>query len=153
MEGKERRAGWMTLEMKRILPAAPSVVFAAFTDPDELRKWWGPKGFNVRSLDFEPEVGRTFRIEMQPPDGEAFHLTGTFLVVEPPAHLACTFIWEDPDPDDVETEVDLAFREVNGSTEVELQQGEFKTEARYSLHHDGWSDSFEKLERLLSERA
>jgi len=145
--------GVLTLEMKRALPAATSVVFRAFVDANELAKWWGPAGFTIPSLEFDPRVGDSYRIEMQPPEGDVFYLTGTFLAVEPPAHLACTFIWEDPDPDDVETEVELAFREVNGSTEVEFRQGEFKTEARYSLHHDGWSDSFEKLERLLSEQA
>jgi uncharacterized protein YndB with AHSA1/START domain len=142
----------LILEMTHVLPAAPAVVFAAFTDPDQLRKWWGPKGFTIASLDFDPVVGKSYRIEMQPPEGDVFFLAGEFLAVEPAAHLACTFVWEDPDPDDVETEVELTFRERDGSTEIGFRQGEFKTEGRYSLHHDGWSDSFEKLQRLLSEK-
>jgi uncharacterized protein YndB with AHSA1/START domain len=140
------------LEMKRVLPAAPSVVFAAFTDPDELAQWWGPEGFTVPSLQFEPRVGESYRIEMQPPEGAPFYLTGEFRRVDPPVRLACTFRWEDPDADDVETLVELSFRDLGESTEVVLSQGRFKTEARRELHRGGWTDSFDKLERRVSRR-
>jgi hypothetical protein len=33
-----------------------------------------------------------------------------------------------------------------------LEQGPFKTEARRALHRDGWTDSFDKLERLVPGR-
>lgn len=49
----------LTLELMRDLPAAPSSVFAAFIDPDELVKWWGPEGFTVPSLEFHPRVAAT----------------------------------------------------------------------------------------------
>jgi len=44
---------------------------------------------------------------MQPPEGDRFYLTGEFREVDPPARLAYTFIWEYPDPDDVEMLVEL----------------------------------------------
>ena len=147
-----RRSDGLTLEMNRALPAALSVVFEAFTDPNELAKWWGPEGFSIPSLEFDPRAGGSYRIEMQPPEGDAFYLTGEFREVEPPARLAYTFVWEDPDPDDVETVVDLSFRDLGQSTEVVFTQGLFKTEARRALHRDGWTDSFNKLEALLSSR-
>ena len=58
------QSGELALEMKRVFPAAPSVVFAAFADPDKLAKWWGPEGFTVPSLEFDPHVGTSYRIEM-----------------------------------------------------------------------------------------
>lgn len=142
----------LTLELHRVLPAPGSVVFAAFTDANELAKWWGPNGFTIPSLDFDPRVGERYRIEMQPPHGEPFHLTGEFREVEPPARLAFTFVWEPPDPDDVETEVGLSFRDLGDSTAVAFSQGAFKTEDRRALHRDGWTDGFDKLERVLSGR-
>ena len=90
---------------------------------------------------------------MQPPDGDPFHLTGEFREVDPPARLAYTFVWEDPDPDDVETLVVLSYRDLGGSTEVGLRQGPFKTEARHELHRNGWTESFDKLDRLISSQA
>jgi uncharacterized protein YndB with AHSA1/START domain len=146
----EAQSDELMLELQRVLPAGPTVVFDAFADPSELVEWWGPQGFTTPGLAFQPRVGGSYRIEMQPPDGDSFHLTGEFREVDPPARLAFTFEWEDPDPDDVKTLVDLSFRDLDGSTEVTLMQGPFKTEARRALHRDGWGDSFDKLERRLS---
>jgi len=146
------RSGGLTLEINRALPAGPSRVFEVFTDRNELARWWGPEGFSAPSLEFDPRVGEGYRIEMQPPEGDAFYLTGEFRVVDPPTRLAYTFRWEDPDPDDVETVVDLSFRDLGESTEVVFTQGLFKTEARRALHRDGWTDGFNKLEALLSPR-
>ena len=94
-------------------------------------------------------MGGPYRIEMRPPEGEPFYLKGVFRELDPPARLAFTFAWEEPDPDDVETVVELSFRDFGGSTEVALSQGQFKTDGRRELHRQGWTDSFDKLERLL----
>jgi uncharacterized protein YndB with AHSA1/START domain len=142
--------GELNLEMSRVLPASPAVVFAAFSDPTQLAEWWGPKGFAIPRLDFRPRPGAVYRITMQPPEGERFDLTGAFREVDPPARLCFTFVWEPPDSDDVETLVELSFRDLGGSTEVALAQGRFMTEQRLKLHRDGWSDSFDKLAALLA---
>jgi uncharacterized protein YndB with AHSA1/START domain len=140
----------MMLEMKRVLPAPPAAVFTAFTDPNELAKWWGPEGFTVPNLEFRARIGESYRIEMQPPDGDPFHLSGEVREVDPPRRLAYTFVWEPADVDDVETLVSLSFRDLGDSTEVALAQGPFKNDARRELHRDGWTDSFDKLERLIA---
>jgi uncharacterized protein YndB with AHSA1/START domain len=139
------------LDIKRVLPATPPAVFRALSAPEALAKWWGPEGFTVASLEFEPRVGDSYRIEMQPPGGEPFDLIGEFREVEPPLRLAYTFVWEPPDPDDVETLVELSCRDLGESTEVTLAQGPFKTDARRELHRNGWTESFDKLERFISQ--
>jgi uncharacterized protein YndB with AHSA1/START domain len=158
--GGKQATGWhermapqsdeLMLEMRRVVKAPPPAVFAAFSNSSVLAKWFGPKGFTVPSLEFQPRLGDSYRIEMQPPEGDPFCLTGEFREVDPPARLSYTFVWEDPDPDDVETRVVLSFRDLGGSTEVSLSQARFKSEARRELHRDGWTDSFDKLERLIS---
>jgi len=95
-------------------------------------------------------VGGRYRIAMQPPEGDLFHLTGEFREVDPPARLAYTFVWEPPDPDDRETLVTLSFRQVDGLTEVNYTQAVFATEQRRALHEQGWRESFERLQQLLS---
>src|SRR5690242_3407586 len=144
--------GELVLEIERVISARRAEVFAAFTTADEVARWWGPAGFSIPSLDFEPRRGGSYRIEMRPPEGDAFHLRGEFREVDPPARFAFTFAWEDPDPDDVENVAELAFRDRGESTEVVLTQRPFRTEARRELHRDGWSDSFDKLEALISRR-
>ena len=137
------------LELTRVVPAPRDLVFELFTDADQLARWWGPRGFTIPTIDFEPRAGATYRIGMQPPEGDVFHLTGTFHEVDPPARLAFSFVWDPPDPDDVETVAQLSFQDSDGSTEILLAQGRFKTEARRDLHRDGWGESLDKLADLL----
>ena len=140
----------LTLELERTLPAPRERVFELFTDPDELARWWGPAGFTTPRIELDLRPGGRYRFAMQPPDGELFHLTGEFREVDRPERLSYTFVWEEPDPDDQETLVTIELRELGDETEVDFSQGEFATDARLDLHRNGWSDSFDKLQRLLA---
>ena len=145
-------SGGLTLHLERVLPAPRSAVFAACTKPELLAEWWGPRDFRAPSIELDVRVGGRYRIAMQPPEGELFYLTGEFRELDPPSRLAYTFRWENPDPDDRETVVTLVFRDAGQSTEMVLDQGPFATEGRYDLHHAGWTDGFERLERALSSQ-
>jgi uncharacterized protein YndB with AHSA1/START domain len=137
------------LRMRKLLPAAPAEVFRAMTDERELVRWWGPQGFTVPRLDIDPRPGGGYVIEMQPPQGDPFRLSGEFLKVERPGRLVYTFRWDPPDPDDRETVVTLSLQEQGNGTEVELTHGEFTAEERQALHEGGWADSFGRLAELL----
>lgn len=141
----------LVLRLNRVLPAPREVVYRALTDPEELAKWWGPRGFTAPSVDFHPHVGGSYRIAMQPPDGDLFHLSGEFQEVDPPTHLAYTFRWDPPDPDDRQTVAELSLQDRGEETEVLLTQGEFTTEERRALHEEGWTDSLARLEQVLGE--
>jgi uncharacterized protein YndB with AHSA1/START domain len=132
------------------VPGPPSRVFTALTVPGELAQWWGPKGFTSPAIDLDPRVGGSYRITMQPPEGDVFHLSGEFLAVDPPSRLSYTFRWDEPTPDDRETVVTLSLRAVNGSTNVILDQGVFTTQERLALHTQGWTDSLERLYELVA---
>jgi uncharacterized protein YndB with AHSA1/START domain len=138
------------LRLERTLAAPREVVYGRLTDAGELARWWGPRGFTVPAIEFEPAVGRAYRIAMQPPEGELFHLTGEFLEVEPPATLAFTFRWEPPHEDDRETTATLALEELESATVLRLTQGEFATAERHALHRDGWTESLDRLDELLA---
>jgi uncharacterized protein YndB with AHSA1/START domain len=141
------------LELTRVLDAPRERIFTALTDPAELGEWWGPHGFTTPRVELDLAVGGRYRFTMQPPDGEAFHLAGEFREVEPPNRLAYTFRWEPPDPDDCETVVALSLRSTGEWTELTLRQGDFATEARLELHRSGWTDSLDRLGRLLASGA
>jgi uncharacterized protein YndB with AHSA1/START domain len=143
-------ASELALHMKRVLPAPRARVFGACTEPDELAKWWGPKGFTAPSVELDLRVGGSYRIAMQPPDGDLFYLCGEFREVDPPVQLAYTFRWEDPDPDDQETVVTVSFGDLGESTELVLMQRAFATEARHALHEQGWTDCLDRLQELMS---
>jgi uncharacterized protein YndB with AHSA1/START domain len=143
--------GGLVLRLRRILPAPRASVYRALTEPTELAKWWGPHGFTAPSVEFDPRVGGRYRIAMQPPDGELFHLAGEVRGVDPPAELAYTFNWDPPHPDDRQTLVTLTLAGLGERTELRLTHAGFATEARRLLHEAGWTDSFARLEQLLGE--
>ena len=144
----ERTIG-LTLHLERVLPVPRAVVFEACTEPEELAKWWGPRGFTAPGIELDLRLGGRYRIAMQPPDGELFHLTGEFREIDPPNRLAYTFRWEEPDPDDCETVVSISLRDAGEFTELVLDQGPFATQARHDLHHAGWTDALGRLEEAL----
>ena len=125
-------------------------VFRLLTEPDAVAKWWGPRGFTTPELALDLRVGGRYRLTMQPPEGERFHLSGEFLEVQRPSRLVYTFRWDEPTPDDRETVVTLSLEAVGDATALSLTHGPFATEERLALHRSGWTDSFEKLRELAS---
>jgi uncharacterized protein YndB with AHSA1/START domain len=138
------------LHLERLVNASPDRVFGACVDAEALATWWGPSGFTSTVETLDLRVGGGYRIVMQPPEGEAFHLRGEFRVVEPPHRLDYTFVWEPPDRDDRETVVSLSFRAVPEGTLIALDQGIFATEGRFELHRAGWTDTLERLASFLT---
>ena len=145
--------GGLTLHLERVLPAPRSLVFRAHAERDELAKWWGPKGFTAPSVEVDLRVGGRYRIAMQPPEGDLFHLSGEFREVDPPARLVYTFRWEEPHPDDRETVVTLSLGDLGDATELVVDQSFFASEGRRSLHEQGWTETLDRLQEFLSGRA
>jgi uncharacterized protein YndB with AHSA1/START domain len=144
-----QRARGLVLELTSVLVARRERIFAALTTPADLAAWWGPEGFTTPQIDLDLRPGGRYRFTMLPPEGDAFHLAGEFLEIQPPTRLVYTFRWEEPDPDDRTTTVTLSLGDRGNATEVSLTQGEFATAARLELHRNGWSDSFDKLGRFV----
>jgi uncharacterized protein YndB with AHSA1/START domain len=139
-----------SLRLERVLQAAPDRLLAAFVDPAQLSKWWGPAGFTVPRAELDVREGGRYRIEMQPPDGEPFYAYGEYREVAPPRQLAYTFAWDPPTADDQETLVMLTFEPLDHGTRLLLEQGPFKTDERYALHEAGWKDTLDRLEAWIS---
>jgi uncharacterized protein YndB with AHSA1/START domain len=142
--------GALILHLEKVLQAPKERVFAACVEPEKVAEWWGPAGFTTLRVDLDVRVGGGYRITMQPPDGEAFHLRGEYSEVDPPRRLVYTFEWEEPDPDDQETVATLSFFDDRKGTKLVLDQGPFATEARHALHEAGWTETLERLERFLA---
>jgi uncharacterized protein YndB with AHSA1/START domain len=149
MAGAEPQPG-TRLRLEKGFPMPPDRLFSAFVDAVQLPQWFGPTGFTALGLLLDAVEGGSYRLEIQPPEGEAFHIRGTFRTVDAPRRLAFTFVYEEPDPDDQETLVIVVFEPAEQGTRVVLEQGPFKTVARCSLHRDGWTDSLERLEQALT---
>ena len=112
-----------------VLPAlrlgAEGTAFPICVATESRKPSWGVG--SIASLAPQERAERTFRqpwagSRCSPSAGESFYLVGEFRAVDPGAHLAYPFVWEPPDPDDVETVADLWFRGVDRLTEVSFTQ-------------------------------
>lgn len=147
--GEGEQPSGARLHLEKTLAVPPERVFAAFVDAEQLRRWWGPAGFTVPTLQVDAVEGGDYRLVMQPPEGDVFHIRGTFRAVEPSRRLSFTFVYEEPEPDDQETLVTVTFERTDRGVRVILDQAPFKTPARLELHRAGWTETLARLEQSL----
>jgi uncharacterized protein YndB with AHSA1/START domain len=78
----------------RVLDAPPELVFKAYTDPEIIPQWWGPRRYatTVDKLDARP--GGAWRFVHRTEDGGVFAFNGVFREVIPAKRLVFTFNYE-----------------------------------------------------------
>lgn len=65
-------------------------VWKAWTDAQQVARWWGPKDFTTPVCELDVRVGGAIRIHMQGPDGRLYPMTGTYKEITPPEKLTYT---------------------------------------------------------------
>jgi uncharacterized protein YndB with AHSA1/START domain len=137
-----------TVELRRIIPASPSRVFEAWTDPQILSRWFAPsREYNTVVHQADVRVGGRYRIEMQRPDGGSSIVIGEYREVSPPTRLAFTWQWEGKPMQ--ETLVAVEFQPNGASTEVSLTHTLFTTEEQREQHNKGWTGCMSCLEAFV----
>jgi uncharacterized protein YndB with AHSA1/START domain len=71
----------------RVVNARRELVFRAFSDPDHLARWWGPKGFTNTFHEFDLRPGGTWRFVMHGPDGASYQNKSMFVEVVKPERI------------------------------------------------------------------
>jgi len=71
------------LEIKRFIKAPPDRVYAAWTQPEQLRQWFGPENVQTNNLIAEPRAGGTFRWDLTDSDGDKITMKGEFRELQP----------------------------------------------------------------------
>ncbi len=79
--------GRLALVVRRTIAASPRRLFEAWTLPEQLRSWWGPKGVSCSAAEVDLRVGGRYRIVNEMPDGTKLVIAGAFTVVEVPRRL------------------------------------------------------------------
>lgn len=75
------------LTIVREFNAPRDLVFQAWTEPDHIKQWWGPKDFSCPSYTAELKVGGRYLGCMQSPEGQSFWSGGEFLEIDPPRRI------------------------------------------------------------------
>ena len=139
----------MTLLIKRSFKAPREELFAAWTQADALKKWWGPEGFTAPSVEMDLSVGGKFRVEMRTAEGESFYLNGAFVEIRPPERLVFTFRWERGEWNYPETLVSVDFIANGDETEIALTHEGFPDENMQDEHQEGWGACMGNLRGYL----
>lgn len=71
----------------RVFDAPRERVFRAWTDPEHLVRWWGPKGFTSTFQAFDPRPGGVWRFVMHGPDGVDYKNKSVFVEIVRPERI------------------------------------------------------------------
>jgi uncharacterized protein YndB with AHSA1/START domain len=136
------------VRIRQLVSASRDAVFAAFTDPAELRRWHAPgPDFTVPVAEFDARVGGRFRIAMQPPDRDApYTFAGVCREVKPGERLVYTSRWEPPE-EPAESLVTIELRPEGDGTEVVVLHDGLPDAAAAEAHTHGWTGTLASLAR------
>lgn len=140
-----------TLVIERTFTASPERVFRAWTDPEQLVKWWGPEGFTTPEHRLDVRPGGAWRTTMVSPAGERHTVSGVYREIAPPRRLVMTWAWDQEDGSrGHETVIEIDFEPAGESTRMRFVQSVFDTAEQREMHNQGWMSSFNDLERALA---
>lgn len=132
------------LTLERRFAASPAAVYAAWTRPELLAGWWGPRHTRVETAEVDARVGGRFRVVLVEEGGARHEVSGVYSEVEPGRKLVFSWAWSGAPPERA-SRVTVAFRAVPGGTELTLLHDRFADPDTAARHRRGWTESLEKL--------
>ena len=150
------------LLLSRVFAAPRASVWYAWTDPIEMRKWWGPVRFTCPGARIDLRVGGSYLLGMRSPEGQEFWGTGIYKEIVPFERLVYTDSFSDAQGKVIPAAtlglpgnwpeiqmVTVAFAELGkGKTLLTVHQESLPPEWR-DMTAEGWSTSFDKLAGIL----
>ena len=143
------------LVLERVFDAPPALVFQMYKEPEHLKRWWGPRGWDVPycTVDFRP--GGEWRYCMKCVDENQGHFfgmeswgKGVYESISEPSQIVYTDYFTDADgntnPEMPSTRVTLEFLPEGGKTRL-VSRGEYASaEALIAYVHEQrerWRDA------------
>lgn len=140
-----------SLEIRRWVAASPQRVFTAWTNPLELKKWWGPKNVRCISAEIDLRVGGYYRIGNELPDKTVVLIEGVFEKIEEPGLLVYT--WRVDSRPGASERVTVQLLSQGDGTEVIVRHERIQTTTLRDRHMQGWMGCLDGLiEYLASDR-
>jgi uncharacterized protein YndB with AHSA1/START domain len=147
-------------EMKliRMINAPRELVFRAWTDPAEVKKWWGPKDFTNPVCNVDATPGGEILIHMQAPDKTIYPMDGEFHEIVEPEKLVFTTAALDKNGNRLfEVLNTVTFAEENGKTKISLHAlvSNITEEGKPYIDgmNEGWNQSIDRLAELAEKNA
>ena len=138
--------------LTRVFDAPRNLVYDAFTKPELLKRWFGPRGWSLVVCDVDLKVGGGFRFVMRGPDGKDMGMRGVYRELVPPDRSVHMESFDDYPG---EAQVTTVFAEQSGKTTmtatVLYHSKEVRDAVIQSGMEDGAAESYDKLAELLTQ--
>ena len=138
-----------TLVVRRRIKATREKLFAAWTQPELLVRWWGPQGVACPSAEIDLRVGGSYRIANQFPNGTMLWIGGIFEVIEPPHRLMYT--WKLESQNGPVERVTVSFEAHSIGTEVVVTHERIPDDTARTSHERGWIGCLDSLVRYAEQ--
>jgi uncharacterized protein YndB with AHSA1/START domain len=148
----------------RVFDAPRELMWKAWTDPEHVKRWWGPKGFTSPVCKNDLRVGGVYLYCMRSSEGQDFWSTGVYRALIPPEQIVATDSFADERGNRVpashygmgedwpaELLVTVTFEAVEGRTKLTLRHSGIPAGQMSDLTEAGWKESFNKLATTLSD--
>jgi uncharacterized protein YndB with AHSA1/START domain len=140
----------ITLRLSRRFSRTPEAVFRAWTNPDNIRRWWSPAGWTPAEMEVDLRVGGSYRLGMRRIEGgHTVYVHGRFLEVCVPRRLIYSWKWENAFEQMPETQVTVSFIESDGGTELELIHERLPEISICLRVRAGWLDAWQRLKKVF----
>ena len=142
----------------RTFPAGIERMWRAFTEKEEMLKWYSPVNMTTPTVDVDLRIGGKYAITMEYDEtGEQVTVRGEFKIIEKPTKLVYTWKWDGSDME--VTEVTIMFHEstkdetmvtlIHSGFSLHPTENDIKNNWTHETHKGGWTTAFEKLEKLI----
>jgi uncharacterized protein YndB with AHSA1/START domain len=140
------------IHIERVFDAPRDKVFAAFTNPELIPEWWGPRGTTTIVEEMDVRPGGNWRFVGRSADGSETAFRGTYREITPPERIVQTFEWEGmPGHVSVETAV---FEDLGDRTRLVATSLFHTTEERDGMLHSGMeggmNETYDRLDEVLA---
>ncbi|WP_413289201.1 SRPBCC family protein [Bdellovibrio sp. HCB337] len=150
-----------TVVVEHTLNAPVEKVWAMWNDPETIKKWWSPKGYTAPVIKNDLQVGGTFLLSMQAPDGKMHWNSGKYVEIVPNQKIVSRMAFSDENGNPIpgsqvpvpgkwpdEITVTVEFTALNGQTKVKVTEEGIPT-VMSLFAKMGWQQQFDKFDELL----
>jgi len=131
------------LVIERLIDAPVGLVFKAWTAPEHLVRWLGPKDFTAHSIRMDFRSGGAWSAVIRSPEGDDYPMGGFYQVIDENRRLVFVFRWTGENGP--ETMVTVTFEEVGARTRMTFAQAPFETVESRDSHAEGWGECLDRL--------
>lgn len=141
------------LRLTRVYNAPIKLVWEAWTDPDQVGKWWGPRGFTLTTHSKDIKTGGHWNYTMHGPDGKDYPNRTVYLEVDPLKRLVYDHGANDEQP--ALFRVTAIFKDLGDKTELDFTMACASEEAAISISkfikEAGGTGTWDRLAEHLAE--